>query len=51
MVIDFSSSDSDFDDEWKNVTLRSNIAKSSITKMRCLKMRTFFGVGKLNQIA
>jgi|688.fasta_scaffold1395988_1 50S ribosomal subunit-associated GTPase HflX len=31
--------------------MRSNIAKTSVTKMRSIKRKTFFGAGKLHEIA
>ena len=43
--------DSDSDNEWKNKEIRSNIAKTSVTKMRSIKRKTFFGAGKLHEIA
>jgi len=50
IIVDLSSEE-DLEDEWKNAKFRSEIAKSSVTRIRSIKMRTYFSVGKLNQIA
>ena len=50
IIIDMTS-ESELENEWENLKLRSNIAKTSVIKLRSIKKRTFFGVGKLHEIA